>query len=305
LGVGTGSRAEHDAGQLPAVDYEQLIGAVRETVHRVVPLNATVLVVSRGDEELLELGPRRALHFPQDEDGKYAGYHPADSDDAIAMLEKLRDYFVLPATSSWWLDYYVAFKSYLEHRYQVVASGDDCWIAQLSESPAVGADKPPMEQPAGSQIGQPIAEILGSLLPEDAHVAILAQAREDFPELAGYQVWLVGRDSQDDQAAAIASVERLAANEVRFVVVPATVFEWLEDHPAAGRRLHVLYHRLMRQEHFCEIYELRLSKTGGTLETAVAAQDRNGIEHTNGSRRSFGEALRHAISRVRGHDQRR
>ena len=44
-----------------------------------IPRNATVLVVSRGDVELLRIGPRRALHFPQDEFGGYAGYHPQDS----------------------------------------------------------------------------------------------------------------------------------------------------------------------------------------------------------------------------------
>jgi hypothetical protein len=290
------------------VDYERLIAAVRETVHRVVPLNATLLVVSRGDEELLQLGPRRALHFPQDEDGKYAGYHPADSDDAIAMLEKLRargaDFFVLPATSSWWLDYYGAFKSYLEHRYQIVAAGEDCWIAQLSESPAVGADKPLMEQPAITSIGQPIAEILEHLLPDDANVAILSNARDDLPELAGYHIWLIGRDVQGNDDAAIDTVERLAQNEIRFVVVPETVFGWLDDHPAARDRLDQRFHRVMKQEHFCEIFELRPPEGTDTAAITEAAQERNGIQRSNGSRRSLGEALKDAISRVRGHDQR-
>jgi len=76
------------ATHLAPVEYEQLIGAIREVVHRVVPLNATVMVVSRGDDELTRLGPRTALHFPQDEDGRYAGYHPSDSDAAIAAYEK-------------------------------------------------------------------------------------------------------------------------------------------------------------------------------------------------------------------------
>ena len=50
-----------------------------------------MLVVSNGDDELLELGAeRRGWHFPQMEDGTYAGYHPADSAEAIAHCEALR-----------------------------------------------------------------------------------------------------------------------------------------------------------------------------------------------------------------------
>ena len=49
------------------------------------------LVVSRGDEQPAR--PRRppGWHFPQEDDGTYAGRHPADSDEAIAQLERLRE----------------------------------------------------------------------------------------------------------------------------------------------------------------------------------------------------------------------
>ena len=56
-----------------------------------VPEDATVLVISRGDDEALELGGRRAWHFPQEADGTYAGSYPQDSDEAVAHLEELRD----------------------------------------------------------------------------------------------------------------------------------------------------------------------------------------------------------------------
>ena len=70
----TGSAS--DSTPLLPDEYEGLIERVRETANAMIPRNATVLVVSRGDEELLRIGPRRALHFPQDEFGRYAGYHP-------------------------------------------------------------------------------------------------------------------------------------------------------------------------------------------------------------------------------------
>jgi|GEM_PF-1368759 len=91
-----------------------------------VPPDATVAVVSRGDPELLALGGRRGWHFPQTEDGVYAGYHPADSATAIGHLDALQargaGFLLVPATSRWWLDYYVDFREHLERRHEMVAS---------------------------------------------------------------------------------------------------------------------------------------------------------------------------------------
>ena len=57
-----------------------------------LPPDATVVVVSKGDEELLELGGgRRGLAFPAERGGVYAGYYPADGAEAIVHLEELRE----------------------------------------------------------------------------------------------------------------------------------------------------------------------------------------------------------------------
>ena len=66
------------------------MSAIRDVVDAQVPAGETVAVVSRGDDELLELGAHTAWHFPQDEDGAYVGYHPHDSAEAITHLEALR-----------------------------------------------------------------------------------------------------------------------------------------------------------------------------------------------------------------------
>ena len=72
--------------------YRELVERIREVADRELPRDATVLVVSNGDDALLQLGAeRRGWHFPQQEDGVWAGYHPADSAEAIAHLEALRD----------------------------------------------------------------------------------------------------------------------------------------------------------------------------------------------------------------------
>ena len=62
----------------------------REFVVEAVPAGATVLVVSRGDDDLVSFDGRVGWHFPQAEDGVYAGHHPQDGDAAIRHLEELR-----------------------------------------------------------------------------------------------------------------------------------------------------------------------------------------------------------------------
>jgi len=125
----------------PRLGYGHLVESVREAVERHVPAGAEVLVVSRGDRELVRLDGRSAAHFPQDGEGAYAGHHPADSEAAIAELERLRgagaEFLVIPPTSAWWLDHYRALADHLA-RYEGTESGS-CRIFDLRE-PARDAD---------------------------------------------------------------------------------------------------------------------------------------------------------------------
>ena len=70
--------------------YRRLILKLRGIVERETPRGTTVAVVSRGDAELLAFDNRRGWHFPQTEQGVYAGHHPADSAAAIAHVEEVR-----------------------------------------------------------------------------------------------------------------------------------------------------------------------------------------------------------------------
>jgi GT2 family glycosyltransferase len=117
--AGMGPRPEFTANQ--RLGYRSLVEQVREAVRANVPAGAAVLVVSRGDRELVELEGRRGAHFPQDARGGYLGHHPRDSEDAISRLEELRaagaEYLVVPSTASWWLDHYAGFAEFLRRRY--------------------------------------------------------------------------------------------------------------------------------------------------------------------------------------------
>jgi GT2 family glycosyltransferase len=106
-------------------EYASLVSRIRAKVDEAAPADATVLVVSKGDDALMDLGHlRRAWHFPQLPDGTYAGYYPVDSSEAITQLEQLRaagaEYLLFPTTSLWWLDYYAGLRQHLEEHYRRV-----------------------------------------------------------------------------------------------------------------------------------------------------------------------------------------
>jgi len=118
-------------------EYEALIGRVCERTIATVPAGARVAMVSRGDDRLLQLDDRVAVHFPQQADGRYAGFYPHDADQAIAQLRALRSggtqYLVFPATAFWWLDHYSALARWLDS--SVVWTCDDCSVFELARAP--------------------------------------------------------------------------------------------------------------------------------------------------------------------------
>jgi GT2 family glycosyltransferase len=144
------ARAYHDAlrqnGLDPAevgddladrfVCYQASIARVRAAVRAALPAGMTVLVVSKGDDELLRLDGRTGWHFPRTDTGVYAGHHPADGRAAIDHLEALRatgaDALVLPATAFWWLEHYADFRRHLDERYERIWADADCVIYRLT-----------------------------------------------------------------------------------------------------------------------------------------------------------------------------
>ena len=113
--------------------YREAVGRLRGIVRRSLPRDARVLVVSRGDDDLLRLSGRPAGHFPQDEAGYYAGHHPADDAAALAHLADLADagwrYLVVPEPAFWWLDHYPGLRSHLDRSCAVVhRDADTCVI---------------------------------------------------------------------------------------------------------------------------------------------------------------------------------
>jgi GT2 family glycosyltransferase len=143
VAVPDGTRELGNGGRRPAFvpaeyfRYRQLMTEIRGVVDEKVPAGETVAVVSRGDDELLDLGAHHAWHFPQDDDGAYVGYHPHDSAEAISRLEALRTqgarYLLVPPTAYWWLDHYRNFALHLEQRYRLLTREDEgCLLFELT-----------------------------------------------------------------------------------------------------------------------------------------------------------------------------
>jgi hypothetical protein len=139
-----GDTAASGNGELPPRHlrhYQHLVQRIREVAHAVLPPGATVAVVSKGDDELrdlLQLDGRTAWHFPQTDDGEYAGYNPAGSAEAIARLEALRDkgagFLIFPATALWWLEHYSEFERHLKSSCRAVLDLEDtCMIFGLGK----------------------------------------------------------------------------------------------------------------------------------------------------------------------------
>jgi GT2 family glycosyltransferase len=120
-----------------APEYVEVVREVRESLRRELPDGATVLVVSKGDERLLEAAELRAWHFPRLPDGSWSGHHPADGAEVLAGLEELAaqgaEYIAFPAPMLWWLDFYEELAERLDGR--SVLRNDACAIYSLAPTP--------------------------------------------------------------------------------------------------------------------------------------------------------------------------
>jgi glycosyltransferase involved in cell wall biosynthesis len=125
--------------------YTALKEQLKRIVASVLPADATLAVLSKGDDDLLRLGAHRAWHFPEGPGHKYAGHHPASSDEAIRYLEAIRkrggQYLLLPNTAFWWLEHYSGFGRYLEENYKLTHRDEHCWIWDLSARKQITAEQ--------------------------------------------------------------------------------------------------------------------------------------------------------------------
>ena len=249
-------------------EYQQLVGRLQRAVDELIPPGSTVLVVSKGDPALLSLGSRTAWHFPRAADGQYAGFHPADSNDAISRLDVLRQlgarYLLIPTTSAWWLDHYSGFITYVRSCSRTLL--DDPSLASIFElnaitttvSPSVSADAMPR------QSTQQLINLLLAVLPATATIAVIATKDDDLVAHSPLPAIALGHtgDAGIDVEAAISELRDLASGAADFLVVPVSGREWLDKQPTLAGHIDESYPLVTDQRNVCKIYDLKLRAEG-------------------------------------------
>lgn len=247
--------------------YRALVGRLLDLVHRSVPPGATVLVVSKGDSELVSLVGRRGWHFLQDDSGGYAGYHPRDSAAAIQALEALRergaDFFVLPASASWWLEHYADFGEHLRRYETLVEQPDTGVVYRLRQPSASEADEGSEDQDLARQrhalLVEQIQELVRCLVPLEQAVVVAESTAAPAVHLEGRTTRHLQCPVADDGepgTVPVAQLESLRRQGVSWLVVAQDAFEWWETDQAFRTHVEQRYRCTTRQQHVCLIYEL-------------------------------------------------
>jgi len=130
--------------------YQQLVQRIQNAVDSSLAPETRLIVFSKGDDALLKLGARVACHYPQGDDGKYAGHYPKDADDAIAQLDRLHgdgmDHILLPATALWWLDHFPGLKDRLARDYDLVIDKPDTCVVYRRHARTSAESAPAFER---------------------------------------------------------------------------------------------------------------------------------------------------------------
>lgn len=249
------------------LDYSTIIERVRACVAEVVPVGSTIAVVNKGDMALLRHDRRAAQHYPQASDGSYAGFYPSDSTGAIAQLERAREsgveFFILPATSFWWLEHYEGLRRHLDTRYKVALRCDDaCLIYDLREgmsAPAASGGKVSTQTFAAR-----LCAYLAVLIPAKSHLAIISKGDPALLALPRHKPVHFPRQEDGnwigyhpaDSAACIEYLDAEIAAGARWLVVPHPQTWYLEHYAEFAAHLTARHRLVARQRKLGVVFEL-------------------------------------------------
>lgn len=118
-----------------------LTARIRDYLAALLPAQAHVAIVSKGDPELVAMKRHKAVHFPQQEDGGWLGYHPVDSAACIAHLDDIIGagvrWLVIPRPQVWYLDHYAGFTAHLDTHHRLVARQQQLCVVYALNPPSL------------------------------------------------------------------------------------------------------------------------------------------------------------------------
>lgn len=252
-----------------ALSYEDLALRIAAVVEELTPVGAVVLVVSKGDEELLRFDGRSGWHFPRAATGQYAGHHPLDGRWAVEHLESLRAsggaYLVLPSTYYWWFEHYPELEQHLRGRYERLDAPEEvCRIYRLLDLPAATPRVVPdlAERAQQRRCQSAMRALTGNLIPEDEVVLVWSEGDDDVLALE-CQAWHFPHDAagrhvapEGDGTRQVSQLRTLARNGIHYLVLPAVSAWALSRRPALAAYLERECRRLALRERVCVVYEL-------------------------------------------------
>lgn len=252
--------------------YRALVERIRNRVAQELPLGSVVAVITRGDSSLLQLPGLTGWHFPQNEDGVWAGFHPATGADALAHIRELHrngaQYLLIPATSFWWLDFYEVLNEFLRLNYRLMVGDDDLMLFEM----------PRTERPVATfatiryhhQVNL-FTEFASALLPRDAVVAVITRGDEAILAMNGVSARHFPADphgnyigSPADDAEAIAALDRAMSHGAQFFAVPQPMRWWPASYPVFNERLTTVHDCIADRGEVGAIYQLNPISQSGT-----------------------------------------
>jgi hypothetical protein len=197
---------------------------------------------------------------------------------AVSHLEELRalgaDYFLLPSTYAWWLEYYPELKHHLESRYRVIAGdADACFLYQLTHDErdtqethdVVGEPSPPENDPAQVRILRllpPIRSLVDSILPDDVGVLVAARGDDAMLNLGRPARRYFAPSSHKANAGqqygdpSDRELLGLAAPRFPYLVIPEPELWWAEQTPELRNQLEHRCRLIALRRKICAIFEL-------------------------------------------------
>lgn len=248
--------------------YAQVVGMLRDLVVATVPEGAEVLVISRGDPELVDLPARRGRHFPSDLTGTWAGYHPALG-AAAAMLEDQRGdatHLVVPATSSWWLPTYPELVDLLAGGRCIV---DEPGTGSIWELPPRTGRPAPTSATEGTELHPyrsataHAASMVGALVPAGATVLVISRGdpeRIELPPAVGRHFpssadgTYLGHPADDRHACEL--LERSLGGGATWLLVHSDVEWWADAYPSWWQQLHDDHRVVAARPGVCRLFQL-------------------------------------------------